>query len=349
MKESEVVILNKLFGNLKIDARVSSFKTENYFFIFDVELGPTGTFKKIERYSTEIALALKSFSLPIIYPVPSYGIVRIEVLQKEMDNVIFEELLSEASIEDQKIPLTIGRKISGLPLTIDLFSLPHLLVAGTTGSGKSILLHNIINNLLISCSNFQIALIDPKRIEFSYYDKISQLFAPIAKDTNSSIALLNELIDEMERRFEILEKNNCRNISEYKGEMKYIVVIIDELADLMMSSEFLAQDKICRLAQKSRACGIHIIAATQRPSADVVTGLIKANFPVRISGQVSSAIDSRVVLDKSGAEKLTGNGDAIIDGGKYKFERFKGSFISEEFILNNVEKNKSWWNKIWNL
>jgi S-DNA-T family DNA segregation ATPase FtsK/SpoIIIE len=265
-----------------------------------------------------------------------------------MENVVFEDVISEtAGNLNDKIPLTIGRRINGLPLTIDLLDLPHLLVAGTTGSGKSILLHNIINNLL-KLPNVTMALIDPKRVEFSYYNKISKLFAPTAKDVNSSIELLDKLIVEMERRFEILEKNGCRSISEYKGEMKYIVLIIDELADLMMSSEFLAQDKICRLAQKSRACGIHLIAATQRPSAYVVTGLIKANFPVKISCQVNSAIDSRVVLDRNGAEKLTGKGDAIIDGGKYKFERFKGSFISEECILNNVEENKSWWNIIWN-
>jgi S-DNA-T family DNA segregation ATPase FtsK/SpoIIIE len=345
----EIQTLNKLFNNLKIDAKISSFKVENYFFIFDVELGPTGTFKKIEKYSTEIALALRSFSLPIIYPIPQYGIVRIEILQKEMDNVIFEDVISEISIDsNDKLPLTIGRKINGLPLTINLLDLPHLLIAGTTGSGKSILLHNIINNLLKLQQDVKIALIDPKRVEFSYYNKMSKLFAPIAKDVKSSIDLLDELISEMERRFEILEKSGCRNISEYKGEMKYIVLIIDELADLMMSSEFLAQDKICRLAQKSRACGIHLIAATQRPSAYVVTGLIKANFPVKISCQVNSAIDSRVVLDRNGAEKLTGKGDAIIDGGKFKFERFKGSFISEDFILNNVNENKSWWNEIWN-
>lgn len=349
MKESEVETLNKLFSNLKIDAKVSSFKVENYFFIFDVTLGPTGTFKKIERYSTEIALSLRSFSLPIIYPVPSEGIVRIEMLQKEMENILFENVLEQAvnDVKELKIPLVIGKKINGTPLVVDLTEAPHLLVAGTTGSGKSILLHNIINNVLNN-KKCQLALIDPKRVEFSYYEKTSKLYAPIAKDISAAIELLDNLIVEMDSRFEVLEKNNCRNISEYKGNMKYIVVIIDELADLMMASEFAAQDKICRLAQKSRACGIHLVVATQRPSVDVVTGLIKANFPVRVSCQVSSAIDSRVVLDKNGAEKLTGKGDAIIDGGKFKFERFKGSFISEKDILNNVEKNKSWWNTIWN-
>jgi len=342
--------LSSLFNNLKINAKVRSCRREHSFLIFDVILGPTGTYKKIEKYSTEIALSLKSFAMPLIYPVTHEGIVRIEILESGMEDVYFNEVVFEGISEIRKcnLPLAIGKKINNSSLVIDLTEMPHLLIAGTTGSGKSVLLHTIINNLLISKKKFRLALIDPKRVEFMYYEKISRMYAPVAKDLDASMKLLDDLIQDMEERFKILEKNHCRNISEYKGNMDYVIVVIDELADLMMASNKAAQDRICRLAQKSRACGIHLVVATQRPSVDVVTGLIKANFPIRISCQVSSATDSRVVLDKNGAEKLTGKGDAIIDGGKFKFERFKVSFISEDQIKLNVDQHRSWWNKIWN-
>ena len=350
MNNEAINSLSNLFSNLKINAKVSSCRREHSFLIFDVTLGPTGTYKKIEKHSTEIALSLKSFSMPLIYPVTQEGIVRIEILESSMEDVYFNEVVFEGISESKKcsLPLAIGKKINNNSLVIDLAEMPHLLIAGTTGSGKSILLHTIINNLLISKKKFRLALIDPKRVEFMYYEKMSKMYAPVAKDIDSSMKLLDDLIQDMEERFKVLEKNHCRNINEYKGDMDYVIVVIDELADLMMASNKAAQDRICRLAQKSRACGIHLVVATQRPSVDVVTGLIKANFPIRISCQVSSATDSRVVLDKNGAEKLTGKGDAIIDGGKFKFERFKVSFISEDQIKLNVNQNKSWWNKIWN-
>lgn len=340
--------VNTLFKFLKVDASVKSFRKENSFVIFDVVLGPTGTFKKIERLSTEIALSLKSFSVPLIYPIIKDGIIRIQMLESELKDVFFKNMIKETNLENYNIPIAIGKKADDSELVLDLFEVSHLLIAGTTGSGKSTLLHSIINNILIGKKNTKLALIDPKRIEFSCYGKINRLFAPVAKTVEEALKLLDELIEEMEQRFVFLENNNFRNIFESNGALEHIVVIIDELADLMMSSNKMAQDKICRLAQKSRACGIHIVVATQRPSSEVVTGLIKANFPLRISCQVGSALDSRIVLDKGGAEKLVGRGDAIIDGGKYKFERFKVAYISQEEILENVKKNISQWNKIWN-
>jgi S-DNA-T family DNA segregation ATPase FtsK/SpoIIIE len=342
--------LDNLFGQLKIKAKVKSCKRENSFLIFDVVLNPGGTFKKIERYSTEIALGLKSISNPLVYPVPKQGIIRIEMMVQELEDISFSEVIrSKEFLESNyKLPIALGKTKEGNPLVVDLTEFPHLLVGGATGSGKSVLLHTIINNLLSSANNFKLALIDTKRIEFSYYENISKLYCPVAKDIDSSLLVLNNLIDEMENRFYILERAGCRNISEYNGKMGYIVVVIDELADLMLSSEKKAQELICRLAQKSRACGIHIVMATQRPSVDIVTGALKANFPVRIACQVSSAVDSRVILDKSGAETLFGKGDAILDGLQYKFIRFKGSYINENDILVNVKRNLSKWNKILN-
>lgn len=219
----------------------------------------------------------------------------------------------------------------------------------THNSGKSVLLQSIINSLLInSRAQVKLALIDPKRVEFTYYHELNNLYAPVARDVESAISLLHDLIDEMDARFLKLEKSGVRDILNYDGNMPYIVVVIDELADLMMASKKEAQDLICRLAQKSRACGIHLVIATQRPSVNVVTGIIKANFPARLSCQVTAAVDSRTILDRNGAETLVGKGDAIIDCSEHKFKRFKGAFLTEDDIAKNVSSNKkSWLRRIW--
>jgi S-DNA-T family DNA segregation ATPase FtsK/SpoIIIE len=342
--------LKKLFSQLKLKADVDSCKRESSFLIFDVLLKPGGTFRKIENHSTEIALALKALSEPLIYPIMEKGIIRMEVMVSEQETVDFNDVIKGEEFVNSKaqLPLALGKCRNGQPLVVDLYKMPHLLVSGATGSGKSILLQSIINSLLVSNKHVNLALIDPKRVEFSYYDKLSNLYGPIARNVDSSILLLRSLIREMDRRFAILERHNVRNILDYKGRMPFTVVVIDELADLMMASKKMAQELICRLAQKSRACGIHLIIATQRPSVDVVTGLIKANFPARISCQVSSAVDSRTILDKNGAETLGGKGDAIIDCSEYSFKRFKGSFLTRREIMSIVNSKKTWWSKLWN-
>lgn len=349
-KDEAINAIENLFDQLKLKADVKSCKIENSFLIFDILLKPGGTFKKIEKHSTEIALALKSMSEPLIYPITEKGIIRMELMISELDTVFFKDISQKYEFINSlyKLPLILGKCRDGSSLIVDLYNMPHLLVAGATGSGKSVLLQSIINSLLISNRNVKFALIDPKRVEFSYYNNLSNLYGPISKDVDSSINLLNSLIEEMDKRFLILEKNGARNIVDYKGKMPFIVVIIDELADLLMASKKVAQNLICRLAQKSRACGIHIVIATQRPSVDVVTGIIKANFPARISCQVSSATDSRTILDRNGAETLGAKGDAIIDCSEHSFKRFKGAFINEEEILNNVSNNANWWRKLWN-
>jgi len=241
----------------------------------------------------------------------------------------------------------LGRIRNGKYLVADLAQMPHLLIAGATGSGKSMALHAIINSLIMR-KNIRLALIDPKKIEFSHYVGLSQLYAPIARDADAAISLFKSLVTEMEARFVRLQKAKCRDISQYRGSMPYIVAVVDEFAELMMASRRSAQELVCRLAQKSRACGIHIVLATQRPSTDVVTGLIKANFPSRMSCQVSSAVDSRVVLDRNGAERLVGKGDAILDCSGYRFVRLKGAYLSETQIMLNVKNNcnQSWWKRL---
>jgi len=342
--------LVRLFEQLKIKAEIKQSVREGNFLIFDILLNPGGTFRRLEQFSTEIALSLKALSEPLIYPVTKEGIIRMEITVSEPGNVYFKDIVSSDVFNESraKLPLALGKNRTGEPIIVDLAAMPHLLVGGATGSGKSIMLQTIINSLLINEKQFiNFALIDPKRVEFSYYNSLSQLYGPVARDVDGAMSLLERLVAEMENRFAKLEKAGVRDINSYKGRMPYIVVVIDELADLMMVSKKSTQGYICRLAQKSRACGIHLIIATQRPSVDVVTGLIKANFPARLSCQVSSAIDSRILLDRNGAERLSGNGDAIINCSEYNFVRFKGSYISEEDITFNLRKKKTWWSRIW--
>lgn len=338
-------ILKDLLSKLKLKADIISYKEQDPFIIFDISLEPSATFKKLEKCKTEIALVLKALSEPLIYPITREGIVRIEVMVKEQDIVLFNDICNYSS--NKKIPLILGKSEDGV-LIADLAEMPHLLISGATGSGKSILLQTIINGLLISNIPLNFALIDTKRVEFSYYSKLNNLCAPVAKNVNEALSILEKLNDEMDRRFFILEKHGARNIFDYKKKMPFIILVIDELADLMMSSKKNTQDLVCRLAQKSRACGIHLIVSTQRPSVNIITGTIKANFPARISCKVSSAIDSRVILDRNGAESLAGKGDAIIDCNEYKFKRFKVAYITESEINKNTNKHKTMWNKLWN-
>ncbi len=349
-KDFAIELLDKLFNQLKLKASIDSCNVESSFLIFDISLTSGGTFRKLKNHSTEIALTLKALSEPLIYPITKKGVIRMEVMVLEQETVFFQDIIKSKEFISSKaqLPLALGKFRNGQVLVSDLYKMPHLLVSGATGSGKSILLQSIINSLLISDRHVNLALIDPKRVEFTYYDELSNLYGPISRNVDDSITLLENLVKEMDRRFLILEKHGARDIITYNGHMPFIAVIIDELADLMMASKKMVQKLICRLAQKSRACGIHLVIATQRPSVDVVTGLIKANFPARISCQVSSAVDSRTVLDRNGAEILSGKGDAIINCSEYSFKRFKGSFLTEQEIINTINSKKSWWNKLWN-
>jgi S-DNA-T family DNA segregation ATPase FtsK/SpoIIIE len=247
-----------------------------------------------------------------------------------------------------KIPLFLGKDVSGNPLVVDLATLPHLLIAGATGAGKSVGLNSMISSLLYKATpnDVKFIMIDPKRIELSIYNGIPHLITPVVTDMKKATNALFWAVREMERRYELLSENKSRNINQYnkklakeKNEGKedrpetlpYIVIIIDELADLMMVSSRDVEVALTRLAQMARAAGLHIILATQRPSVDVLTGIIKANFPTRISFQVSSKTDSRTILDSNGAENLLGDGDMLyVPPGTAKLQRIHGSFISEE-------------------
>jgi S-DNA-T family DNA segregation ATPase FtsK/SpoIIIE len=344
-------ILSGILARLHLKAGIAACRREGAFLICDLSLESGGRVKQIENRSMEIALALRSRTEPLIYPVPAEGVVRMEFMMEDQGTVPFAEIAQDPAFLSgrRRLPLALGRTRQGGALIADLADMPHLLVAGATGSGKSVVLHTIIGSMLASGAEARFALVDPKRVEFACYADMPLLYSPIAQDPQAAVAVLESLADEMDRRFGVLQKAGCRDMTAYSGRMPYVVTIIDELAELMMASRRTVQDLICRLAQKSRACGMHLVVATQRPSTDVVTGLIKANFPARLSCRVSSGTDSRVILDRSGAERLAGRGDAILDCAERPFVRFKGAFMDPKEAEARIRASGrgSWWRKLW--
>ena len=341
-------LLDRTLRQLKLKASVTACRIEGAFLVCDIALEPGGKVRQIELRATEIALAMRGLADPIIYPVPNEGVVRMELMVVEQAVVPFKEIVSDPKFSDLgiELPLVLGKTRQGEVLVSDLTDMPHLLVAGATGTGKSTLLRTIIGSMLMRKRERKVllALIDPKQVEFSWYDGIQQLYRPVARDSSSAVSLLYTLVDEMEERLTRFRKVRCRDILHYKVKMPYIVVVVDELAELMMTSRRDTQELVCRLAQKSRACGIYLVVATQRPSVDVITGLIKSNFPCRLSCRVSSATDSRVILDRNGAERLAGKGDAILDM-EGKSVRFKGAYLSDVETVALVREygKKRWW------
>jgi S-DNA-T family DNA segregation ATPase FtsK/SpoIIIE len=299
---------------------------------------------KITRLQNDLALALAAQSIRMEAPVPGQPYIGIEVPNDKSSLVSVRGIMESEAFKNIKgaLPIALGRDIMGRSLVADLARMPHLLIAGATGSGKSVCLNTIICSLLChkSPSELKLIMVDPKMVELIGYNDIPHLVVPVVTDYERVVALLRWAVSEMERRYKILSENRMRHLDAYnqsahqKGEatLPYVLVIIDELADLMMvgdSDEI--EQLICRLAQKARAIGIHLILATQRPSVNVVTGLIKANFPARLAFAVTSQIDSRVILDTKGAESLLGQGDMLYmasDSGMLR--RAQGCYVSDE-------------------
>ena len=302
---------------------------------------------KILNLQDDLAMALSAETIRIQAPIPGKDVVGIEIPNEVVDTIYLREILDDKIFKDSSSPLTIvlGKDIVGKPFVTDLKKLPHLLIAGTTGSGKSVGINAMILSLLYKNSPDQLRLlmIDPKMLEFSIYNDIPHLLTPVITKPKQAIAALNNMVAEMERRYELMAESRTKNIENYNEKVKkeggehfpYIVVIIDELADLMMTSGKDVEISIARLAQKSRACGIHLIVATQRPSVDVVTGLIKANLPSRISYRVGQKVDSKIILDQMGAESLLGRGDLLFTPpGSPALVRLHAPWATEEEIEN---------------
>jgi len=298
---------------------------------------------QVVNLGDDLALALKSASVRIVGPIPGRGTVAIEVPNSEAATVYLREIFVSAEFAESKgkLPLALGKDVTGTPVVSDLTSMPHLLVAGATGSGKSVGLNSMICSILYKATpaDVRFLLIDPKRLELSVYEGIPHLLAPVVTDAKEAAARLRWIVGKMDERYRTLQIKQVRNIEGYnkavgpEERLPYWVVVVDELADLMMVSAGEVQTSLVRLAQIARAVGIHLIIATQRPSVDVVTGLIKANFPTRIAFQVASKVDSRTVLDGNGAEQLLGRGDMIfVPPGANKQTRVHGAWVADDEV-----------------
>ncbi|MCK4442763.1 MAG: DNA translocase FtsK, partial [Sulfurovaceae bacterium] len=290
---------------------------------FEFKPAPNVKVSKIMSLQDDLAMALSAETIRIQAPIPGRDVVGIEIPNDNFDTIYLRDILESEIFNTSKSPLTLalGKDIVGNPFVTDLKKLPHLLIAGTTGSGKSVGINAMILSLLYrnDPDNLKLMLIDPKMLEFSIYNDIPHLLTPVITDSTKAIAALANMVAEMEKRYKLMAGNRTKNIENYNEKVKksggetmpYIVVIIDELADLMMNGGKDVEYSIARLAQMARASGIHLIVATQRPSVDVVTGLIKANLPSRLSYRVGQRIDSKVILDALGADSLLGRGDAL--------------------------------------
>ena len=362
----EVAEDKKIYEELQKRAKVLEDKLEKfgvYGQIKSIEFGPVVTLfeyapnvdtkiSKIIALEDDLALALEALTIRIIAPIPGKPYVGFEVANKNPRTVYFSNIVHSKEFRDFKgeLPLILGQDSIGRNVIVDLFKMPHLLVAGSTGSGKSVALNAMLGSLLCKHSpdELKLILIDPKRLEFSAYQDIAHLLFPIVTHPKNSVEVLKWLVNTMEQRYEFMATKGIKNINDYhllfseaKTEMPYIVLVIDELADLMMTTGKDIEVLIARIAQMARAAGIHMIVATQRPSVDVITGLIKVNFPSRISFRVVSKIDSRTILDSAGAEKLLGRGDMLfLNSNASSLERIHGAYLSTREINDLVNHIK---------
>ncbi|MCM3692068.1 DNA translocase FtsK [Neobacillus niacini] len=340
-------LLNQTLQNFNVGASVVNVTQGPAVTRFEVQPEPGVKVNKITNLSDDIKLSLAARDIRIEAPIPGKHTIGIEVPNPKSRPVFINEIIQSPVFRESESPLTavLGLDISGKPIVTDLKKMPHGLIAGATGSGKSVCINTILVSLLFKASpeDLKLLLIDPKMVELAPYNRIPHLVSPVITDVKAATASLKWAVDEMERRYELFAHTGVRDINrfnelaikhkQYSDKLPFIVIIIDELADLMMMSPADVEEAICRIAQKARACGIHLIVATQRPSVDVITGLIKANIPTRIAFSVSSQVDSRTIIDISGAEKLLGRGDMLfLENGSSKPVRLQGTFVSDEEI-----------------
>jgi DNA segregation ATPase FtsK/SpoIIIE, S-DNA-T family len=342
LQDNAETIRRKL-QDFEVDGRIVQVSPGPIITSYEFEPAAGIKISQVTNLGDDLALALKSASVRIVGPIPGRGTVAIEVPNSEAATVYLREIFVSAEFAESKgkLPLALGKDVTGTPVVSDLTSMPHLLVAGATGSGKSVGLNSMICSILYKATpaDVRFLLIDPKRLELSVYEGIPHLLAPVVTDAKEAAARLRWIVGKMDERYKTLQLKQVRNIEGYnkavgpEEKLPYWVVVVDELADLMMVSAGEVQTSLVRLAQIARAVGIHLIIATQRPSVDVVTGLIKANFPTRIAFQVASKVDSRTVLDGNGAEQLLGRGDMIfVPPGANKQTRVHGAWVADDEV-----------------
>ncbi len=349
--------LEKTLGEFGIDAKVAEICMGPTVTRYELQLQPGIRVSKVVNLSDDIAMALAAQRVRIEAPIPGKSAIGIEVPNKEIAVVKLSQIIQSAEFENDKSPLAValGKKLSGDMLVMDITKLPHLLIAGATGSGKSVCINTIIMSILYHSApeDVKMILIDPKMVELNVYNEIPHLLIPVVTDPKLASGALNWAVREMTLRYEAFAENKVRDIGGYNAKMQsenkdkfpHIVLIIDELSDLMMVSAQQVENAICRLAQLARAAGIHLVLATQRPSVNVITGLIKANIPSRISFAVTSQVDSRTILDMGGAEKLLGRGDMLYyPSGMSKPMRAQCAYVSEkevERVVDYIKKKRT--------
>ncbi|WP_338777646.1 DNA translocase FtsK [Metabacillus sp. FJAT-52054] len=353
--DSQRELLDSTLKNFNVRAKVVHVTQGPSVTRFEVQPEPGVKVNKITNLSDDIKLSLSAKDIRIEAPIPGKNAIGIEVPNLQSKTVSLREIIRSQEFKNNPSPLTValGLDISGQPIVTDLKKMPHGLIAGATGSGKSVCINSMLISLLYKAAPHEVKmlLIDPKMVELAPYNRIPHLVSPVITDAKAATGALKWAVEEMERRYELFAHSGVRDISRYnelvkthnQGEhMPYLVIVIDELADLMMVAPGEVEEAICRIAQKARACGIHLIVATQRPSVDVITGLIKANIPTRIAFSVSSQVDSRTILDVGGAEKLLGRGDMLfLENGTSKHLRVQGNFVSDdemEQVVAHVKK-----------
>ncbi len=341
-------VLEETLDDFGISARVTDIERGPVITRYELEPAPGVKLNRIVALGDDIALVMKAQSVRIVAPIPGKARVGIEVPNSQSSFVYLRDLLSAPEFQNSnsKLTLALGKDIAGHPVVTDLGDMPHLLIAGTTGAGKTVCVNSLILSMLFKSSpeDLKLLMVDPKMVELAPFNGMPHLLCPVLTEAKKAAAALNWVVSEMEERYQLLAKVSARNIDAYnqKGEkIPYIVVIIDEMADLMMIARDQIESTITRLAQLSRAVGIHLIMATQRPSVDVITGVIKANFPARISFKVASKVDSRTVLDMNGADKLLGKGDMLfLRPGEEKLTRAQGCFVKDteiERVVNFIK------------
>ena len=353
------ILIEKL-ATFRVAGEIGGWTTGPVVTQFEVVPAPGVKVGQISARADDIALALKAPSVRIVAPIPGKGAVGVEVPNPASEMVLVREVLESPAYRRgrQELPLALGRDLSGKPICADLTRMPHLLIAGQTGSGKSVCINTLITSLVCryAPAELRLLMVDPKMVELSVYGDLPHLRHPVITDNDEAASVLKWAVYEMKRRFGLLSSNGCRNMGEFNkriaggrevflpkrgvadepapyedGPLPYVVLIIDELADLMMTVQSEVETPLAMLAQKARAVGIHLVLATQRPSVNVLTGLIKANIPSRIAFRVASKIDSRTILDQNGAESLLGNGDMLfLPPGESDPARIQGAFISSE-------------------